>query len=206
MTSNRPPPLSPISTVPSARNKDKPVPTPLRLDSSGVEPSLLIGKVLQKTVRSYRHPMITFHFSDSSCYQVHVEGYHPNPTLQGVPKELEVNTSFEEMLNLSQNLDGPLDLTVTNCSFIRLTDKAFQRKRPEDREERWDQNHLGLAFKFNGRPNWHCVWAAVVDHDKEYGGREVFRSYEDVYLQGVALPPSPNSPARPHHKARRRRT
>lgn len=62
-----------------------------------------------------------------------------------VIKELEVNTSFEEMLNLSQNMDGPLDLTVTNCSFIRLTDKAFERKLPEDREERWDQNHLGLV-------------------------------------------------------------
>lgn len=93
MTSKRPSQLSPISTELSAKNKDKPVPTPLRLDSPGVEPSILIGKVLQKTVRSCRHPMITFHFSDSSAYQIHVEGYHPNPTFQGVPKVSTVQSN-----------------------------------------------------------------------------------------------------------------
>lgn len=56
-----------------------------------------------------------------------------------------MNSSFDEVLTLSQNPDGPLDLTVTHCSFIRLTDKAFQRKPTDDREDRWDQNHLGLV-------------------------------------------------------------
>ncbi|GJJ06352.1 hypothetical protein Clacol_000543 [Clathrus columnatus] len=206
MSSWKETPLSPVASEGFSTKKSKPLPTPLRQNISGVNPSILIGKVLQKIVRSSRHPMIKFHFSDSSVYQVHVEGYHPNPAFQGVPKELEMNSCLDEMLTLCQSKNAkPLDLTVTNCGFIRLTDKAFEKKNRQEREVRWDQNHLGLAFKFEGRPTWHCVWAAVVDHDDNI---EVFRSYEDVYLEHVAYPnlPSPidlKSPTRSRFPKRR---
>lgn len=48
------------------------------------------------------------------------------------------------------------------------------------------------ALKFQDSPRWHCVWATVVEHDNDQGGIEVFRSYEDVYLQPVS--PSRVSP------------
>ena len=77
------------STPPSSPSKcvrERPDPPPLRLDRLGVNPSSLVGKVLQRIVRSPRHPTITLHFADSTVFQIQVDGYHPNPYLQGVPK------------------------------------------------------------------------------------------------------------------------
>ncbi|KIJ49605.1 hypothetical protein M422DRAFT_161230 [Sphaerobolus stellatus SS14] len=195
------PPASPSKAA------QRPIPSSsLRLDTSGVNPSNLIGKVLQRVVRSSRHPMVTLHFRDSTAFQIHVEGYHPNPTLRGVPKELEMDSSFADILSLCEEADSPdLDLLITDCTFVRLTDKAFERN---GRNERWDQNHLALAFKFEGLPSWHCVWAAVVEHDNRESGVEIFRSYEDVYLHPVARSPqvSPNkSPSKSRFPARGRR-
>ncbi|KAF8575109.1 hypothetical protein K439DRAFT_1370753 [Ramaria rubella] len=170
------------------RNR-RPVPPSLRLDTLGVNPSSLIGKVLRRVVRSPRHPTITLQFADSTVFQIHVEGYNPHPALQGIPKELEMDSSLDNIMSACGNGQSSMDLLISDCALVRLTDKAFEKK---TREEKWDQSHLGLAFKFEGDTAWHCVWAAVVEHDTEVGGGEIFRSYEDVYLQPILTPASPN--------------
>lgn len=94
-----------------------------------------------------------------------------------------MDTSFADILSLCKEADAPdLDLVVSDCTFVRLTDKAFEKSAQDNK---WYQNHLGLAFKFESLPSWHCVWAAVVEHENGQGGHEIFRSYEDVYLQPV---------------------
>lgn len=50
---------------------------PLRLQSLGVDPSLLVGKVLTKISRSSKHPTLTLDFSDNTTFQILVDGYDP---------------------------------------------------------------------------------------------------------------------------------
>lgn len=52
-------------------------PVPLRLDSLGVDPSILVGKVLTRIRRSSKHPSMQLHFSDHTTYQILVDGYDP---------------------------------------------------------------------------------------------------------------------------------
>jgi len=93
--------------------------------------------------------------------------------------------------------DGQLDVafTVENCVLVTLTDKAFESK--QTLEQRWDQNHIGVAFKFREDKSWHCVSATLADHEN---GRCVFRSYDDVYLDQLQRSPrkrrarAPSSP------------
>lgn len=71
---------------PSKSDRDRPHPPSLRLDRLGINPSSLVGKVLRRVVRSPRHPTITLEFADSTVFRIQVEGYHPSPSLQGIPK------------------------------------------------------------------------------------------------------------------------
>jgi len=105
-----------------------------------------------------------------------VDGY--DPTHPGVPKELELDPLFEQMLAEDR---GPLNLRVTDCTLIKLSDKAFQRDSAASKPNQWNQAHLGVAFKFEEKsPRWRCVWAMM----EEYQDAQLtFRSFEDVYLQ-----------------------
>lgn len=78
-----------------------------------------------------------------------------------------------------------MELTIVDCALITLTDKAFEIK---TRLEQWDQNHLGVAFKFAEDNAWHCVWATLMEHD-DMMGECVFRSYDDVYLDQLQRSP-----------------
>ena len=108
----------------------------------------------------------------------------------GLPKQLEMDPSLASLLDAA---DGQLDVTWTieDCVLITLTDKAFDSKQ---REQRWDQNHSGLAFKFHEDRSWHCVWATLVDYDDGYC---VFRSYDDVYLDQLQRSPRKRRPRAP---------
>ncbi|KAF8210484.1 hypothetical protein K438DRAFT_1809779 [Mycena galopus ATCC 62051] len=124
-----------------------------------------------------------------------VDGY--DPVHKGVPKELEMDPSLHDLFAN----DGAVDLTVTDCALITLSDKAFARPT----NDQWDQNHLGVAFKFAGASasdaggtGWHCVWAILQDHD-EATGECVFRTYDDVYLEHLQ-----RSPRKAKHRARRK--
>ncbi len=163
-----------------------------------VDPQTLVGKTLTGVRRSSNHPTLTLDFSDHTTYQILVDGY--NPLFPGVPKELEWDELFEKILAEGTSLA----LTVTDCALVTLSDRAFERRQKSDISDRlssedlrWDQNHLGVAFKFSEPvPRWHCVWAMLEDRDKVEGSC-IFRSYEDVYLQPLQRSPK---------KARHRRT
>ncbi|KAF8919874.1 hypothetical protein CPB85DRAFT_728441 [Mucidula mucida] len=155
-----------------------------------VDPQTLVGKTLTGVRRSSNHPTLTLDFSDHTTYQILVDGY--NPLFPGVPKELEWDELFEKILAEGTSLA----LTVTDCALVTLSDRAFERRQKSDISDRlssedlrWDQNHLGVAFKFSEPvPRWHCVWAMLEDRDKVEGSC-IFRSYEDVYLSPCnALP------------------
>lgn len=113
----------------------------------------------------------------------------------GLPKELEMDPTLASLLDAA---DGQLHVafTIEDCVLITLTDKAFDSKQ---REQRWDQNHIGVAFKFREDRSWHCVWATLTDHES---GQCVFRSYDDVYLDQLQHSPrkrrsrAPSSPTK----------
>lgn len=92
---------------------------------------------------------------------------------RGLPKELEMDSSLEQLLTTGQ---AHVQWTIKDCALITLTDKAFESR---EKEQRWDQNHTGVAFRFVEDQMWHCVWATLTDHDR---GICVFRSYDDVYI------------------------
>ena len=164
-------------------------PLPLPLQVVGMDPGIIVGKVLTRISRSQKHPCMQLHFADDTCYQILVDGYDPvhrcvpsrlqatNTDLRssGLPKALEMDPNLESLLD---GADGQVkvDRTVSHCALITLTDKAFESKQ---REHRWDQNHTGVAFKFSEDQVWHCVWATLSDHEN---GTCIFRSYHDVYL------------------------
>ncbi|KIM69137.1 hypothetical protein SCLCIDRAFT_104163 [Scleroderma citrinum Foug A] len=148
-------------------------PLPLPLQVVGMDPGIIVGKVLTRISRSQKHPCMQLHFADDTCYQILVDGY--DPVHRGLPKALEMDPNLESLLD---GADGQVkvDRTVSHCALITLTDKAFESKQ---REHRWDQNHTGVAFKFSEDQVWHCVWATLSDHEN---GTCIFRSYHDVYL------------------------
>lgn len=151
----------------------------------------IVGKTLTRIRRSAKHPTLTLDFSDKSTFQVLVDGY--DPVHRGVPKGLEMDPSLDHIFN-PPNGELRVNLVVADCALITLTDKAFEQKGPLPnatglgKELQWDQNHLGVAFKFadqerdSSLARWHCVWAKMEEHDEALGGC-VFRSYDDVYLE-----------------------
>ncbi|KZT26715.1 hypothetical protein NEOLEDRAFT_1131714 [Neolentinus lepideus HHB14362 ss-1] len=204
----------PSPTTPTKRRQ---MPQPLRLDSIGVDPSTLVGKTLTRIRRSQSHPALTLDFADNTSFQILVDGY--DPVHKGIPKELEMDDGFAGVLeSCTAKADkqrgrsasgGKLakGMVITDCALIRLMDKAFERQKVQDadpvwprlapslgKESKWDQNHLGLAFKFaatdgNDVPSrWHCVWATLAEYDDTVGTC-TFRSYDDVYLNKLERTP-----------------
>ncbi|KAG1716413.1 hypothetical protein ID866_765 [Astraeus odoratus] len=182
-----PPPPSPTNT----RRR----PVPLRLQSIGIDPSVLVGKMLIRISRSPKHPCMQLHFADDTSYQILVDGY--DPIHRGLPKALEMDPVLESLLDAAE---GTVELTRTidRCSLVTLTDKAFQTSQ---REHRWDQNHIGVAFKFSEDQVWHCVWATLTDHEN---GTCVFRSYDDVYLDQLQRSPRKRHSRTPSSPTKRR--
>ncbi|KAJ7188046.1 hypothetical protein C8R46DRAFT_1053478 [Mycena filopes] len=175
----------------------RPRPPPLRLDHVGINPSDLIGKILKSVRRSEQwprpHPCLTLTFADGTRVQVRVDGY--DAVHKGLPKELGMDESLETLFAS----DSDLDLTVADCALIKLSDKAFDSSSPAA-PVRWDQSHLGVAFKFaagssGGSGPWHCVWAVLQDHDD--AGECIFRTYDDVYLEQLQRSPRK---AKPHRR------
>lgn len=178
---------------PSPTHRRRP---PLRLEPIGIPTKTLVGKVITSIRRSPTHPALTLHCSDGSSFQVRIDGY--NPTYPGVPKTLEMDPSLLSIFNTQGLLSG---LTIVDCVSITLMDKAHDtRVEPEGpRHERWDQHHIGVAFKFledatgdGSGKGWHCIWATLAEYDEERGQGEracVFRSYDDVYLETLQRSP-----------------
>ncbi|KAL0956368.1 hypothetical protein HGRIS_002516 [Hohenbuehelia grisea] len=187
---------STLSTSPASSPTLRQRPPPLRLDHLGDDPNVIVGKVLKGVKYSPVHPVITLDFTDDSTFQIRVDGY--DPQYPGIPKNLETDPSFP----LPADGKLPTALPITDCVFIKMTDKAFQRKARGGtsegwEESQWDQSHLGVAFKFAEEfPRWHCVWATKQEVDEAAGGC-VFRSYDDVFLKQLdrhgSFPKSPKA-------------
>ncbi|GLB37629.1 hypothetical protein LshimejAT787_0406800 [Lyophyllum shimeji] len=130
---------------------------PLPPNYIGADPYDMVGKVLRRVRRSSRHPSVTLEFSDNTSFQILVDGY--DPMYPGVPKELEIDYELRAL----SNSDAPFDLPVIGCTLITLLDKAFERKLDDDaRELRWDQKHLGIAFKFaEEAPRWRSTVTSI---------------------------------------------
>jgi hypothetical protein len=108
---------------------------------------------------------------------------------------LEMDALVEALFNPPEGHIS-VDLLVRDCTFVRLSDKAFERRQ---RVAQWDQSHLGIAFKFeDGVKRWHCVWAMLEERDQRTN-QCIFRSFDDVYLQPLVrreLSPSKSSKIR----------
>jgi len=180
-------PLSLTTTFSSSPTKSTfhQKPTALRLDALGVDPVHLVGRVLSRVTQSPNHPSLTLAFSDGTKYQILVDGYNPSkdPEMRGVPKLLEMDTSLHEIFNPA-DLSTGINRIVSGCTHLRLSDKAFSQ------DQKWNQDHVGLAFKFADAEGWHCIWAIMAEHDP-LSGVCTFRSYEDVYLKEGRPLPSP---------------
>lgn len=161
-----------------------------------IDPSEVIGKVLQRARRSSAHPALMLDFSDNTTVQVLVDGY--DPAHRGIPKQLEMDSDLSAIFSSTDSLG----LEIIDCAFITLQDAAFDRKHAKSPSKvvRWDQNHLAVALKFSQRtPRWHCIWARMEEYDEELGTC-VFRSYDDVYLEKLHRAPKTkwrNSLSRP---------
>ncbi|KII92160.1 hypothetical protein PLICRDRAFT_463139 [Plicaturopsis crispa FD-325 SS-3] len=183
------------SSQPPSPTKARRRPAALRLNSIGVDPDEVIGKTLTRVRRSAKHPTLTLDFSDNTTFQVLIDGY--DPTHPGVPKELEMDSWLDPVFNPPSG-QATVDLTIVDCAYITLSDKAFLRKQTESAAE-WDQSHSGVAFKFQDG-HWHCVWATLAEY-AERQGPCVFRSYDDVYLDKLQ-----RSPRKPHPRKKKSRT
>lgn len=53
-----------------------------------------------------------------------------------------MDSSFDSLMAACESGQSNMDLLISDCALVRLTDKAFEKKA---REEKWDQNHLGLV-------------------------------------------------------------
>ncbi|KZV85855.1 hypothetical protein EXIGLDRAFT_725429 [Exidia glandulosa HHB12029] len=181
-----------LSSGPDSPQKVRNRPPSLRLHDNpdGIDPSTIVGKVLKRVHRGAAHPNLTLVFADDSVVQVKIEGYHPNA--RGLSKELEMDSSLDDFL--ASSAASTVDLLILDCALVRLTDKAFERSDSDaSNDSRWSQDHLGLAFKFEGMPHrWYSVWATMQDFDDD--GICRFRSYDDVFLSPVA-----QTPRRPRH-------
>ncbi|KAH8119252.1 hypothetical protein DFH11DRAFT_1501607 [Phellopilus nigrolimitatus] len=169
-------------------------PAALRLNSIGVDPSLLIGKKLKHIRRSPTHPVITLSFADDTMYQILVDGYAPRHKSESVPRILEMDDLLQQLFDPpGGHID--VDLVIKDCAFIQLSDKAYERR---EWEQRWDQKHNAIAFKFDDEKRWHCVWAMLAEHDKL--GSCTFRTFDDIYLQPLVrqTPLSPKKAKMPH--------
>ena len=79
-------------------------------------------------------------------YCLKMEGYNPN--VRGLSKELEMDSSLDDVLNTAGN--RTVDLVILDCALVRLTDKAFERHDADaSSDSRWDQDHLEIAFKYD---------------------------------------------------------
>lgn len=185
------------SEPPPSPTKLRAKPSPL-LQSVGVHPSLLVGKVLTHVRRSSTHPALTLGFSDGTSFQILVDGY--DPVHRGVPKALEMDASLDPLFDPPEG-HVAVELPVTDCTLVCLTDKAFERKQTD---QRWDQSHLAIAFKFGEESRWHSVWAALAEHDEQLGAC-TFRSYGDVYLERTVRPTRTPSPQKRRHGKRNQR-
>lgn len=165
-----------LSTPPATPEKQRKQLESLRVDSIGVDPDQIVGKVLIRIRRSLTHPAVTLHFADNTIYQVRVDGY--DPVHRGIPKELEMNSV---LVPLFKPPGGQINvhLTVTHARFVKLKDTAHEWS--ETIKSRWNVEHLALALKFAEEPGWHCVWATMAEYDGDFGPC-TFRSFEDVYL------------------------
>ncbi|KAH9002086.1 hypothetical protein EDB86DRAFT_363079 [Lactarius hatsudake] len=165
-----------LSTSPTTPEKQRKQPESLRLDSIGVDPDQIVGKVLIRIRRSPTHPAVTLHFADNTIYQVRVDGY--DPVHRGIPKELEMNSV---LVPLFKPPGGQITvhLTVIHARMVKLKDTAHEWS--ETIDSRWNVEHLALALKFAEVPGWHCVWATMAEYDGDFGPC-TFRSFEDVYL------------------------
>ena len=192
-----------LSTLPATPEKQRRQLESLRIDSIGVDPDQIVGKVLIRIRRSLTHPAVTLHFADNTIYQVRVDGY--DPIHRGIPKELEMNSV---LVPLFKPPGGQIDvhLTVTHARLVKLKDTAHEWS--ETRESRWNVEHLALALKFAEEPGWHCVWATMAEYDGDFGPC-TFRSFEDVYLAELDTSPRmrkspPKQRRTPHGTSRRR--
>ncbi|KAJ3571703.1 hypothetical protein NP233_g3585 [Leucocoprinus birnbaumii] len=187
-SSSSPSTLSTHLTVPStppsptaARKR----PEALRLNHIGIDPSEIIGKILQRARRSSSHPALTLHFTDNTTYQILVDGY--DPAHRGIPKQLEMDSGLDTMLSANESPN----LEVIDCALITLQDVAFDGKNAKSPSKvvSWDQKHLGVAVKFSEQnPRWHCIWARMEEYD-EQEATCIFRSYDDVYLEKLHCSP-----------------
>jgi hypothetical protein len=178
--------LKPSSSTPSTPSKSRIRAPPI----VGIDPGTLVGKVLTGTRKSPVHPSLTLDFADHTTIQVLVDGYDPHPNHRGIPKKLEMNAASDSIFNPA---NGHLvtDLTIRDCAFVTLSDRAFDLKQ---RGAEWRQHHRGIAFKFSEESLWHCVWATLAEHDEKLGTC-VFRSYNDVFLRNIQRPnPKHHSP------------
>lgn len=141
--------------------------------------------MLRRVHRGSIHPNLTLTFADNSVVQVKIEGYDPN--IRGLSKELEMDSSLDDVV--ASAAASTIDLLILDCTLVRLTDKAFERRDSDSSSDsRWDQDHLGIAFKFDGMPHrWYSVWATMQDYDET--GTCRFRSYDDIFLSPVAHTP-----------------
>ncbi|KAI9509727.1 hypothetical protein F5148DRAFT_1185452 [Russula earlei] len=197
-------PPSSFDPPPSCSGPAKPISTPTGsrkqryIDSIGVDPDQIVGKILVRVRRSPTHPAVTLHFADNTAYQVRVDGY--DPVHRGIPKELETNSV---LLPLLKRAAGQVDvhLTVTHARLVELKDTAHEWS--ETAESRWNVEHVALALKFAEQPGWHCVWATMAEYDGDFGPC-TFRSFDDVYL--AELHPSSRKHRFPPKQGRTPRT
>ncbi|KAL5485093.1 hypothetical protein ACEPAI_7735 [Sanghuangporus weigelae] len=178
---------TPKKLRPRARSSPPPIPT------LGIDPKILVGKVLTHIRRSPDHPTVTLSFADGTTYQILVDGYDPRNTSGAKPESRSTSRScileMDEVLLRMLEVPGRhvVDREITDCAHIRLADKALERR---EWEQSWTQSHVAVAFKFAGESRWHCVWAMRAEYD-ERGC--IFRAFDDVYLQVLdrQLPRSP---------------
>ncbi|KAL5507164.1 hypothetical protein ACEPAH_6620 [Sanghuangporus vaninii] len=178
---------TPKKLRPRARSSPQPIPT------HGIDPKILVGKVLTHIRRSPDHPTVTLSFADGTTYQILVDGYDPRNTSGAKPESSSASRScileMDEVLLRMLEVPGRhvVDREITDCAHIRLADKAYERR---EWEQSWTQSHVAVAFKFAGESRWHCIWAMRAEYD-ERGC--IFRAFDDVYLQVLdrQLPRSP---------------
>ncbi|TFL02458.1 hypothetical protein BDV98DRAFT_428406 [Pterulicium gracile] len=178
----------------------------------------LRGKTLRSVQCSTSHPSISLSFTDNSSYHIRVDQYSPSMTSNAVWALVQTpgaDPAIERLFSSSTTSQNSAQISEVNwqvidCTFITMSDKAFQYNVEKSGESKWDENHKALAFKLHPipssdamsvdepahKPRWHCIWATKEVYSEETsssgtGYRQcVSRSYHDVYLH-----PNPGNPA-----------
>lgn len=135
----------------------------------------VVGKTLVSVRRSLTHPNVVLVFSDKSSFQIRVDGY--NPQFPGLQKEIELSDRCAEVFP-ARGGSSETELTIDRCASVSMRDKSFDGRGSQTTS--WEQSHQGLAFKFQQRNGWHCLWAMLSESEQQ--GQCIFRSFEDVYL------------------------